>query len=332
MRPFEQTCTAFYKSLEQYQSSRGASITAARINNYFEMWNDLHKSTVNISKDGWKALFEVMKRFGLDPSRQNAEVFLFSVETYLDALMKMVALNRMGQVIGNSQNFQTLLQNTRSSLPANVLEWYFDAINDGSLRDSFRKELEQSLNLLAGLLDTLDFTITSFDVFREIYQNILPREVRRSLGEFYTSESIIEQVLLSAGINSDKLHEIYKDWKNGHDDITILDLSCGSGSFLVVIIRQIVRALRGQGISNGEILRFIQKSVIGIDVNPFAVDMARLNYLLTTIETLNLTPAQIPVFWADSLTRIEPNSKIPRNKSTYGVHDKYRIPVGNFRV
>src|SRR2546422_308430 len=142
MHVFDQACLAFFHGIEYYHGSKGAGITAAKINNYFSMWSDLHKSTVNISDEGWKALHEIMKKYSLHVSKISAELFLFSVETYLDLLMKMVALNRIGQANKNRANFQAMLQNYRSSLPANVLEWYLDVFGDPGFPAKLKTEMD----------------------------------------------------------------------------------------------------------------------------------------------------------------------------------------------
>jgi hypothetical protein len=294
-----------YEILTHFIGSPGTS-TSAKVSNYFQLWNDLHKNTVNISEDGWNALKEVMIRFGLGVSADKPEIFLFAVESYLDALMKMIALNRMGQTIRDSNNFLTLLQSNRSALASSILEWYFDALSDVAAPVSLKAALAGSLSLMISLIDQLDFTITTFDVFREIYQNIFPREVRRSLGEFYTNEEIITQVLESAKFNPQTIIRLFGAWESGATDTVILDPACGSGTFLVVLIKKISETLTKKGVSPGKILNFVQASVVGIDVNPFAVDMAKLNYMLAIIESLRLpAPSNIPVYWADSLTKTD---------------------------
>lgn len=296
---------ALFECLTHYKSNPGIGPTSVRIENYFRTWRDLHQSAVNISEKGWNALIAVMQRLGLPSQRENADRFLFCVESYLDALMKVVALNRMGNTIRNGNNLNILLQNSRSVFPSNVLEWYFDALADPGLPANFKNNVRSALDLLSVLVDQLDFSMTTFDVFRVIYQNILPREVRRSLGEFYTNENIINEVIDAVAIDQKVITTLFERWQKQRNDTVILDPTCGSGSFLVVLIKKIASILRSKGAPSRDVLGFVQDSVVGIDVNPFAVDMARLNYILAVMETLKLPPpVRIQVYWADSLARV----------------------------
>jgi hypothetical protein len=100
-------------------------------------------------------------------------------------------------------------------------------------------------------------------------------------------------------------------WDNIHKGTPrILDPACGSGTFLCNAVHMIKERLLGEGKSPGEILDFILDGVVGVDINPLAVVIARANYILALGELLQLGKRVIiPIYVADSV-------KIPRVTET----------------
>jgi hypothetical protein len=119
-----------------------------------------------------------------------------------------------------------------------------------------------------------------FDLFREIYQNILSPRIRRSLGEFYTNERIVDDVLDASHITDNSIIDAYKTYETIQHIPLFLDPSCGSGTFLTSLIERIANVLRTQGVEIARICNFLTESIVGIDINPFAVYMTKLNILL----------------------------------------------------
>jgi len=304
MSIFRDVILGLYRVLEYYFRNPGISIHSAKVIQYFDVWKELHKSTVNISSEGWNAITDTAKGIGLQlSSRKAQEMFLFCIETYLDLLMKLIALNRLGNTIKDIYNFRVLLNRIRGLIPESVLEWYFEAIDDQSLPSNLRTELRATLHIMINSIDYLDFSTVTFDMFREIYQNILPSEIRKSLGEYYTSEEIVNEVLDVSKFVKDEIIKLYNAWKSGNRKVKILDPACGSGTFLIEIMKRIVNVLKGK-VTSGTLCKFICENVIGVDINPFAVNMARLNYLIAILTLLpGQLPSHIPIYWADSLAR-----------------------------
>jgi hypothetical protein len=103
------------------------------------------------------------------------------------------------------------------------------------------------------------------------------------------------------------VRELYERWKRGERDVVILDPACGSGSFLVAAIRRIFGAFGDK--PPADIASFIEENVVGIDINPFAVEMARLNVIATISEEMRkrggaYVPQNVRIYWADSLARV----------------------------
>ena len=144
---------------------------------------------------------------------------------------------------------------------------------------------------LARRLHQFDWSSVSHDAMKTIYESIIGVETRRRLGEYYTpdflAESIVEEVV------TEPL------------EMSVLDPSCGSGTFLFHAIRRYLAAADDAGIANGEAVAGVAKKICGIDVHPVAVTLARVTYLLA-IGTERLAapdrgPLRIPVFLGDAL-------------------------------
>jgi len=65
-----------------------------------------------------------------------------------------------------------------------------------------------------------------------------------------------------------------------------LDPACGSGTFLVLLIKRYRELGERLMISEEELLEAILRNVVGFDINPLAVITARVNYLLALSDLL----------------------------------------------
>ena len=79
--------------------------------------------------------------------------------------------------------------------------------------------------------------------------------------------------------------------------VSVLDPSCGSGSFLRAAITHLLNANR-QGTDAVSRLRQILENVVGIDIHPLAVIIAKATYLLAVRSVVKGSnrPIQIPVY------------------------------------
>lgn len=128
------------------------------------------------------------------------------------------------------------------------------------------------------------------DFIKQIYESMIPKELRRALGEFYTPDWLAESALQSAVAACDA---------GGLASLSIVDPTCGSGTFLLKAI-----AMKRE---NGCGLETILSTVRGMDINPLAVLTAKTNYLLSVLDLLDgVTPVTIPVYNADIITLATP--------------------------
>ncbi len=297
-----------YETLRWYSDHRGAP-KAACVLQLFETWRGLHASFINISKEGWDALRKLAHNLQLQIRERDDEwLFLFAVETYLNLAIRAITLAKLGRAATEVRDFEEVVKEMKHVFELNVFAWVFDALSDSALHDNLRQRLQQNIDALLEVIAGLNLFGVTFDVFREVYQNILPREVRRSVGEFYTSDKLVNEVLDAAGLDAGGIRQLYERWKRGEQDTVILDPACGSGSFLVAAIRRIFGAFGDK--PPADIASFIEGNVVGIDINPFAVEMAKLNVIATISEEMRkrggaYVPQKVQIYWADSLARVK---------------------------
>jgi len=325
---------ALYKVLDWYTRNRWTR-KAGVILYYFSMWKEFHALTVNISDEGWKDIKELASRLRITLSgKSDEELLLFAVETYLHLFIRALALSKLGMLQPNINGFWQEIGSLRGLFEHSIFEWFFEAFSDPNLQQPLRQNLVQSIDIMLQVLYGLDTASLTTDVFREIYQNVLPPGIRKSLGEFYTSDYIVDKVLDAAGLDAAAAQELYERWKKSQksgkseEKPIVLDPACGSGSFLVKVVDRLFKALMASdGTSSrcsSDILKFLQDVVVGIDVNPFAVEMARLNLALKLSDVAHdcktmYIPSSIRVYWADSLAKIvkESPTKFAKDATVY---------------
>ena len=104
------------------------------------------------------------------------------------------------------------------------------------------------------------------DVMKVLYESIINADWRHRLGEYYTPDWLAECIVAET---VDRPLEQ-----------RVLDPSCGSGTFLFQAVRHYLNAAAEAGMSDAEAISGATEHVLGIDVHPVAITLARLTYLL----------------------------------------------------
>jgi SAM-dependent methyltransferase len=161
---------------------------------------------------------------------------------------------------------------------------FFDWLTETSAGDSFVQNLGKRIA-------RFDWSTVEHDILKVLYQSVIPQKVRESLGEYYTPDWLANRMIA----------EFIKDPLN----LVVADPSCGSGTFLFHAIRKYLAAASKAGIDSDEAVQQATHHVIGIDVHPVAVTLARVTYLLAlgrdNIESNNRKDLTIPVYLGDSI-------------------------------
>jgi methylase of polypeptide subunit release factors len=178
----------------------------------------------------------------------------------------------------------------RNFLEGDFFGWYLAAWNE---------DIEEAIRPLVGRLaeydpGTLELAPENArDLLKKLYHYLLPREIRHDLGEYYTPDWLAERLLIQTLGKADL----------GDATKRVLDPACGSGTFLVILIKYIRERSERNRRDPAETLRLILQNVVGIDLNPLAVIAARTNVLLALGDLLKHRKGDIdiPVYQADSV-------------------------------
>lgn len=242
-----------------------------------------------IKYENWNRYLEIV--YGDKPNERK----LFFKHTYLSTLVKLLIHVKIS---GGKPNIQDeivpiLFGNTFSQ--AGIQNFMEEDFFAWILSIPIRKQASQLFHKLLTELYVYDLEKINEDVLKELYQQLVDPDVRKLLGEFYTPDWLAEKMI----------DEVLRK----KPEQSIMDPSCGSGTFLFKTIQYKIDALSKKGWEKTKILKHVLDDVTGFDVHPLAVIIARTNYLLALKNILSSRtgPISIPVYLSDSL-------KIPERK------------------
>lgn len=138
------------------------------------------------------------------------------------------------------------------------------------------------------------YEFSTIDIFKDLYMEVMPNELRHSLGEYFTPSWLADNVVKKS---IEKLPIDKKDsWK-------AIDPCCGSGVFVVSLIREIQSKKDLFTLTSEEknkMLEEILQRVQGIDLNPLSVLTSRVSYFLAILPLLENKKIEIPIYLGDS--------------------------------
>src|SRR5216683_2729523 len=144
---------------------------------------------------------------------------------------------------------------------------------------------------LARRLARFAWADAAHDVMKVLYESVISAAQRYSLGEYYTPDWLAERMVAEA--------------IDAPLTTRAVDPACGSGTFLFHAVRRYLGAAATAGHSTREALDGVCNHVLGIDIHPVAVSLARVTYLLAIglerIRAVDRGPVYVPVYLGDSL-------------------------------
>ncbi len=229
-----------------------------------------------LKRDLWAQLLER----GYGASVDNDE--LFFQHTYLTIVAKTMAVHVLGIPMPDPRDLLTGRPFQQAGISGVVESDFFD----WPLSTAQGTELVKRIALQAARFRLRD---VSTDVLKGLYESLVDPEQRHDLGEYYTPD------WLAARICGEAIDRPLEQ--------RVLDPACGSGTFLFHAVRHFLMAADAAGLSNPDALARCVNLVLGVDVHPVAVQIARVTYLLAIgEERLQNRPAlNIPVYLGDSL-------------------------------
>lgn len=244
---------------------------------------------------------------------------LFALQTTYAIIVKLIACKVIDKLDFGTK---TKAYSDLTSVSASDLQVFLEKLEDGyvyrsnnivnllegdffswySTKDQWDEELWKEVLGIIRLID--EYSVFSFDtfyepvdIFKELYMSIIPKSVRHSMGEYFTPTWLSEYVI-------DEAIKLQKnsDWK-------AIDPCCGSGTFILSLIKRIVGDVNVSQLSKEEketIKQKILNSVYGIDINPLSVLSARVGYYLALRPFGDVNNIEIPIYLGDSaITPVE---------------------------
>jgi len=193
---------------------------------------------------------------------------------------------------------------------AGVIEQdFFDWVVEVPEGEAFVQALAQRLTRFA-------WEDVEHDVMKVLYESIINADWRHRLGEYYTPDWLAESIVAET---VDRPLEQ-----------RVLDPACGSGTFLFQAVRHYLSAAAAAGMSDAEAISGATEHVLGIDVHPVAITLARLTYLLAIGRGRLQAPGRpnihVPVWLGDSVQwRTAGTSLWAHEGLTIGIDDDVQL-------
>ncbi len=169
------------------------------------------------------------------------------------------------------------------------------------------------LKTVARRVARFDWDSAPSDAAAILYETVIPPAERRQLGEYYTPDWLARTMV----------RELVTDPLNQR----VLDPACGSGAFVAEAVDRFLTAASETDLHPREILNRLRVSVIGIDIHPVAVHLARAAWVLAARRVIADADVPdsipIPVYLGDSLQlRFRSGDMFAENEVTIQIGDE----------
>lgn len=207
---------------------------------------------------------------------------LFIIHTIIQ-MIAVAVLNKIRESVFRPGELEILTGSGRDfSISLPFLEWWYKLNLFGRLENEEVKFFERLSKEIGNKVLAFNWKEKTRDIFRLLYEAFIDEEDRRQFGEYYTPPWLVNFTLEKLGSLKDKL---------------IIDPFCGSGTFLDYAFRKKVK--------EGEDANTAYQELLGFDINPLAVFLARaelsLSYFYLTGEFPSVPPQ---IFYVNSLEAV----------------------------
>jgi len=320
----------------------------------FSDWMRLFRQATGYDPSKLKELKELAEDYGLGGSGVDYDALIFAIHTYYALIMKLMAAE-IAYLYGSGRFYRSYIAELDDAYTRGGVEGIRAVLKELESGGIFRKllgienflegdyfswyleEIDQKLaDVIAEIVRRLsDYEIATpqlepefaRDLLKRLYQNLVPRDIRHNLGEYYTPDWLAELILDEVGLSLEDLRRMGEKDPLKPLGIRVLDPACGSGTFLVLYISKLRRYAEEHFLTDA-MPKYVLENVVGYDLNPLAVLTARTNYLLAIADLLPYTgmkSIEIPIYLADSIM-IETRAGIT------GTAYVLRTAAGEFRI
>ncbi len=272
----------------------------------FKEWNRLFGQAVGIPTDRLKSFLDRQSRAHRQPYGAHIPCYLFALHTFIAIVAKLVAALALPGPSEDMKDATVDLNERMRALEAGTL--FMDAGITNMLTGDFFSwpvddpswgSIENPLGDLVAQLGQLSFDMTNKnpeavrDLFKGIYEEFVPRELRHALGEVYTPDWLAGHALDEMG------------WCPSNQ---LLDPTCGTGTFMLEAVRR--RLVSERRCGKRYTARHLLNGLYGMDLNPLAVLAAKASLVVVLSDRLSPSkPIRLPVFLADAINTAVPSSE-----------------------
>lgn len=342
---------AFYNALANPRSERAKVL--------FEEWRKLASHAYPLSGEQLRKIAEYYGFSREEVERVDGVKLFYAIQTYYALVLKLLAAevaarfydSVAGAYIKRLKATGVGLREELSRLESGfVYKWYkvrnfLEGDLFGWYLDEWNGEMSEAVKEVVATLDEYDVEAltcdlsTARDVFKLLYEELVPREeVRKFLGIYTTPDWLAELIVDELGLSAEGFKELES---RGADPLSIrvLDPGVGTGTFLSLIIQRIASYLRRKhpgGLPHEvakRALLAVTRNVVGFDIDALALLTAKTNYLLALaaaglLEHKGDEEIEIPIYMANSVVTAEELKEV-----MYGV-EVVKVPtaVGDFML
>lgn len=235
-----------------------------------------HKPDIAVAYDEWKRFLSI----AYGSFNESPDVFF--VHTYLSVFSKLIAFIALSPKknipVSELQGILNGMAFEQFNIERFVEEDFYHWVST----DAHFNALSVAFQLLADKLADYDFSDVQEDILKGIYQGLIDLDTRHALGEYYTPDWLCELIVQEMPLEKES---------------SVLDPSCGSGSFLRAAIARLKTehpTLPADALA---------KQVVGIDIHPLSVQIAKTTIILALGKSISKAkkPVTPNVFLANSL-------------------------------
>ena len=316
---------AFFRSLQT--ATRKEASTSKTFLLYTE-WRRLFGQVAGTQSDRLRSLLREQERQHNSNYQQDPAAYLFSLNTYIALVAKLVASMAMPNAAEDVRDASVPITERIASLEDGTLfansgvtnmvagdffSWYVD--------DPAWPLFSAEIDALVGVLAGINFDVSlknpdaTRDLFKGIYQQFVPSALRHAMGEYYTPDWLAAHAL-------DQI-----SWK---PDNSLLDPTCGTGTFILEALKRRQRQPGSFSLTASALL----DGLFGLDLNPLAVLAARASIVVSLGARFDASdPVTIPVYLADAINTAEEHDDIftHRLQTERGVQE-FSVPASLVRA
>lgn len=260
---------------EHFGEGSSVFLTASSALEYF-FQREKQSPTVKVAYEQWKRFLSI----AYDKFDSSESVFI--THTYLSIFSKLLTYEVLTQDefidedelrgVLDGSIFERL--NIKNFTDNDFFHWVSD--------DTIFKNLTPMFRKITGEFDNFDFSKIDEDILKGVYQDLIDRDTRHSLGEYYTPDWLCELIVAELQIESSS---------------KILDPSCGSGSFLRAAIKKLECEKADLSASQ------IASQVCGFDIHPLSVQISKATVLIALKDKIKVSsrPITLSIFLANTL-------------------------------